>query len=155
MSQQSCTAAASAMCFSCFSCCDAASLHAMQLLLPWRCSLPLVSTAPLHLRLQDFDSLPLSDWDPVTAPAHAIPHACMHAVLQDDFDIGAEEEASLDVKDRPEVQEKLERRIRSVEVKIITPPRPGVFAGVCLFVFLFAPSRCGSCSHLPASAAGR
>jgi ubiquitin-like domain-containing CTD phosphatase 1 len=44
---------------------------------------------------------------------------------QDDFDIGAEEEASLDVKDRPEVQEKLERRIRSVQVKIITPPRTG------------------------------
>jgi hypothetical protein len=36
----------------------------------------------------------------------------------------------LDVKDRPEVQEKLERRIRSVEVKIINPPRPGVF--VCV-----------------------
>lgn len=46
-------------------------------------------------------------------------------ILQDDFDIGAEEEANLEVKDRPEVQEKLERRIRSVEVKIITPPRPG------------------------------
>jgi hypothetical protein len=30
------------------------------------------------------------------------------------------------VRDRPEVQEKLERRIRSVEVKIINPPRPGV-----------------------------
>lgn len=50
--------------------------------------------------------------------------ACMR--LQDDFDIGAEEEASLEVKDRPEVQEKLERRIRSVEVKIINPPRPGM-----------------------------
>jgi hypothetical protein len=46
--------------------------------------------------------------------------------MQDDFDIGAEEEANLEVKDRPEVQEKLERRIRSVEVKIINPPRPGV-----------------------------
>lgn len=53
-------------------------------------------------------------------------HCCCMTVSQDDFDIGAEEEASLDVKDRPEVQEKLERRIRSVEVKIITPPRPGV-----------------------------
>jgi hypothetical protein len=29
------------------------------------------------------------------------------------------------VKDRPEVQEKLQRRIASVDVKIITPPRPG------------------------------
>lgn len=44
---------------------------------------------------------------------------------QDDFDIGAEEEANLEVKDRPEVQEKLDRRIRSVEVKILNPPRPG------------------------------
>lgn len=60
--------------------------------------------------------------------AHAPSAAALLPVLQDDFDIGAEEEASLDVKDRPEVQEKLERRIRSVEVKIINPPRPGLAA---------------------------
>lgn len=45
--------------------------------------------------------------------------------MQDDFDIGAEEEQTLQVKDQPEVLEKLQRRIKSVEVKIITPPRPG------------------------------
>jgi hypothetical protein len=32
---------------------------------------------------------------------------------------------SLQVKDRPEVQEKLQRRIDSTEVKIMNPPRPG------------------------------
>lgn len=48
------------------------------------------------------------------------------ANAQDDFDIGAEEEQTLEVKDRPEVQEKLERRVRSVEVKILNPPRPGL-----------------------------
>jgi hypothetical protein len=29
------------------------------------------------------------------------------------------------VKDKPEVQEKLQRRIASTEVKILNPPRPG------------------------------
>jgi len=55
-------------------------------------------------------------------------HACVWCGCQDDFDIGAEEEAQLEVKDRPEVQEKLERRIRSVEVKILNPPRAGVLS---------------------------
>lgn len=32
--------------------------------------------------------------------------------VQDDFDLRPEEEAALEVKDRPEVQEKLQRRIR-------------------------------------------
>mmetsp|Transcript_3118 Transcript_3118/g.7811 ORF Transcript_3118/g.7811 Transcript_3118/m.7811 type:complete len:329 (-) Transcript_3118:143-1129(-) len=45
--------------------------------------------------------------------------------VQDDFDINPEDEGSLEVKDRPEVQEKLARRIRSVEVKVLNPPRPG------------------------------
>lgn len=45
--------------------------------------------------------------------------------VQDDFDIGPDDEALVDVKDRPEVQEKLARRIKSVEVKILNPPRPG------------------------------
>ncbi|KAG2486031.1 hypothetical protein HYH03_015239 [Edaphochlamys debaryana] len=46
--------------------------------------------------------------------------------VQDDFDIGADESvASIAVKDRPEVQEKLARRLKSVEVKILAPPRPG------------------------------
>eukprot|EP00882_Tetradesmus_deserticola_P016514 GHRQ01017644.1.p3 GENE.GHRQ01017644.1~~GHRQ01017644.1.p3 ORF type:complete len:149 (+),score=76.05 GHRQ01017644.1:845-1291(+) len=45
--------------------------------------------------------------------------------VQDDFDIGAEDEAALQVKDKPEVQEKLRRRISSTEVKILNPPRPG------------------------------
>mmetsp|Transcript_19420 Transcript_19420/g.54299 ORF Transcript_19420/g.54299 Transcript_19420/m.54299 type:complete len:341 (+) Transcript_19420:134-1156(+) len=45
--------------------------------------------------------------------------------VQDDFDIGPEDAQSLDVKDQPEVQEKLARRIKSVDVKILNPPRPG------------------------------
>ncbi|KAF5835203.1 hypothetical protein DUNSADRAFT_7746 [Dunaliella salina] len=45
--------------------------------------------------------------------------------VQDDFDIGAEDAQTLDVKDQPEVQEKLARRIKSVDVKILNPPRPG------------------------------
>ncbi|GIL65800.1 hypothetical protein Vafri_19425 [Volvox africanus] len=46
--------------------------------------------------------------------------------VQDDFDIGADESvANIAVKDRPEVQEKLARRLKSVEVKILSPPRPG------------------------------
>jgi hypothetical protein len=31
----------------------------------------------------------------------------------------------LQVKDKPEVQEKLQRRIASTEVKMLNPPRPG------------------------------
>eukprot|EP00798_Chlamydomonas_sp_ICE-L_P015941 gene15941-22073_t len=45
--------------------------------------------------------------------------------VADDFDINPEDEAALDIKDRPEVQEKLARRIASVEVKILNAPRPG------------------------------
>eukprot|EP00879_Flechtneria_rotunda_P025810 GHRR01027457.1.p1 GENE.GHRR01027457.1~~GHRR01027457.1.p1 ORF type:complete len:318 (+),score=104.28 GHRR01027457.1:538-1491(+) len=45
--------------------------------------------------------------------------------IQDDFDIGENEEQQLDLKNRPEVQEKLARRIKNVHIKIITPPRPG------------------------------
>ncbi|GBF89622.1 ubiquitin-like domain-containing CTD phosphatase [Raphidocelis subcapitata] len=45
--------------------------------------------------------------------------------VQDDFDLRPEEEQALDVRDQPEVLEKLERRIRSVEVKVMNPPRPG------------------------------
>ncbi|PNW84301.1 hypothetical protein CHLRE_04g228900v5 [Chlamydomonas reinhardtii] len=46
--------------------------------------------------------------------------------VQNDFDIGADEQmADIAVRDRPEVQEKLARRIKSVEVKILAPPRPG------------------------------
>lgn len=45
--------------------------------------------------------------------------------VQDDFDIGPEEEQALQLVDRPEVQEKLQRRISSVEVKVISEPRPG------------------------------
>ncbi|KAJ9524545.1 hypothetical protein QJQ45_024127 [Haematococcus lacustris] len=43
----------------------------------------------------------------------------------DDFDLTEEQQGSLEVKDQPEVQEKLARRLRSVEVKILNPPRPG------------------------------
>ncbi|KIZ06716.1 ubiquitin-like domain containing CTD phosphatase 1 [Monoraphidium neglectum] len=45
--------------------------------------------------------------------------------VQDDFDLRPEEEQALDVKDQPEVLEKLQRRIRSVEVKVMNPPRDG------------------------------
>ncbi|GFH21129.1 uncharacterized protein HaLaN_18370, partial [Haematococcus lacustris] len=45
--------------------------------------------------------------------------------VQDDFDLTEEQQGSLEVKDQPEVQEKLARRLRSVEVKILNPPRPG------------------------------
>ncbi|GFR41728.1 hypothetical protein Agub_g2479 [Astrephomene gubernaculifera] len=46
--------------------------------------------------------------------------------VQDDFDIGPDDQvADVAVKDRPEVQEKLARRLKSVEVKILSPPRPG------------------------------
>ncbi|KAF8065667.1 ublcp1 [Scenedesmus sp. PABB004] len=45
--------------------------------------------------------------------------------VQDDFDIGEGEEQSVQVKDQPEVLEKLQRRIKSTEVKILNPPRPG------------------------------
>ncbi|EFJ40041.1 hypothetical protein VOLCADRAFT_108373 [Volvox carteri f. nagariensis] len=42
----------------------------------------------------------------------------------DDFDIGADESvANIAVQDRPE--DKLARRLKSVEVKILSPPRPG------------------------------
>lgn len=59
----------------------------------------------------------------VIQQAHA--EALAAPEVQDDFDIGAEEEAALQVKDKPEVQEKLQRRIASTEVKIMHPPRPG------------------------------
>mmetsp|Transcript_14455 Transcript_14455/g.31326 ORF Transcript_14455/g.31326 Transcript_14455/m.31326 type:complete len:322 (-) Transcript_14455:948-1913(-) len=45
--------------------------------------------------------------------------------VADDFDLNAEDEQALDLKDRPEVQEKLKRRISSVEVKVLNPPREG------------------------------
>ena len=45
---------------------------------------------------------------------------------QDDFDIGEEELLQeVDVKDREENQEKLRRRVASVNVKVMNPPRPG------------------------------
>lgn len=45
--------------------------------------------------------------------------------VQDDWDIGEEGAAELELRDRPEVQEKLRRRIESVSVKVLNPPRPG------------------------------
>lgn len=45
--------------------------------------------------------------------------------VQDDFDLTAEQEDAVEVQHRPEVQEKLARRIRSVELQILNPPRPG------------------------------
>lgn len=45
--------------------------------------------------------------------------------LQDDFDIDAEDEASLELKDRPEVKEKLARRIEGAKFKQLHEPRPG------------------------------
>ncbi|KAI8474471.1 MAG: MGC81798 protein-like protein [Monoraphidium minutum] len=45
--------------------------------------------------------------------------------VQDDFDLRPEEEQALDVRDQPEVLEKLQRRIRNVEVKPLNPPREG------------------------------
>ncbi|KXZ48009.1 hypothetical protein GPECTOR_31g373 [Gonium pectorale] len=63
---------------------------------------------------------------PEVAIAATAKEAEMAPEVQDDFDIGADESvASVAVKDRPEVQEKLARRLKSVEVKIISPPRPG------------------------------
>lgn len=47
--------------------------------------------------------------------------------IQDDFAMSAEEEQALELKDRPEIQEKLERRIRSVKITTLTPPREGKF----------------------------
>ena len=75
-------------------------------------------------------------------------HLHVPSSMQDDFDIGAEEEAQLEVKDRPEVQEKLERRIRSVEVKILNPPRPG---GAAASWQMQTPS-CAVPSHLDTAA---
>ncbi|MEW5297889.1 MAG: hypothetical protein WDW38_007082 [Sanguina aurantia] len=43
--------------------------------------------------------------------------------VQDDFDISEEAVAELDISDKPEVQAKLQRRIQSVEVKILNAPR--------------------------------
>ncbi|GAB4819028.1 hypothetical protein N2152v2_006074 [Parachlorella kessleri] len=45
--------------------------------------------------------------------------------VQDDFDIADEGFTEVDVKDQPAVQEKLQRRIASVQVKVLNPPRPG------------------------------
>jgi ubiquitin-like domain-containing CTD phosphatase 1 len=45
--------------------------------------------------------------------------------VQDDFDLRPEDELSVEVKDQPEVQAKLQRRISSVEVKVLNPPRQG------------------------------
>eukprot|EP00884_Botryococcus_braunii_P021653 jgi/Botrbrau1/8171/Bobra.357_2s0017.2 len=45
--------------------------------------------------------------------------------IQDDFDIKENELPVLDVAERPENQEKLQRRIASVEVLLRNPPRPG------------------------------
>mmetsp|Transcript_16732 Transcript_16732/g.28707 ORF Transcript_16732/g.28707 Transcript_16732/m.28707 type:complete len:323 (-) Transcript_16732:615-1583(-) len=45
--------------------------------------------------------------------------------VQDDFDMSLEDEQTLEVKDQPEVQQKLARRVRSVQVKVLNEPRPG------------------------------
>lgn len=45
--------------------------------------------------------------------------------IADDFDVDAENENSVHVRDRPETQEKLKRRVESVEVKVMNPPREG------------------------------
>ncbi|KAL4441219.1 hypothetical protein ABPG77_011456 [Micractinium sp. CCAP 211/92] len=45
--------------------------------------------------------------------------------VQDDFDIQEEGMAEISLADRPEVQEKLRRRIESAKVKELNPPRPG------------------------------
>lgn len=45
--------------------------------------------------------------------------------IADDFDLAPESEKSLDVKDDPDVKEKLQRRINSVELKVLTLPRAG------------------------------
>uniref|UniRef100_A0A7S1SVM3 protein-serine/threonine phosphatase n=1 Tax=Tetraselmis chuii TaxID=63592 RepID=A0A7S1SVM3_9CHLO len=43
----------------------------------------------------------------------------------DDFDISEGDELTLELKDREEVKEKLQRRIKSVEVEVMNAPRPG------------------------------
>ncbi|GMH45984.1 hypothetical protein BSKO_13948 [Bryopsis sp. KO-2023] len=45
--------------------------------------------------------------------------------IADDFDLDPEDEKNIQVTDRPETQEKLKRRVESVEVKIMNPPREG------------------------------
>lgn len=45
--------------------------------------------------------------------------------VQDDFDIPEEDMKSLDPRDQDENQEKLKRRLSSVDVKILNPPREG------------------------------
>jgi len=45
--------------------------------------------------------------------------------VQDDFDISEHDQQTLELKDREEVKEKLERRVRSVAVDIMNAPRPG------------------------------
>ncbi|CAL5223258.1 g5742 [Coccomyxa viridis] len=53
------------------------------------------------------------------AQAEIAPH------IQDDFDIAEDTLQALDVKDNPEFQERLRKRIRNAKIKTINPPRPG------------------------------
>ncbi|BDA47985.1 Ubiquitin-like domain-containing CTD phosphatase 1 [Coccomyxa sp. Obi] len=53
------------------------------------------------------------------AQADVAPH------VQDDFDLEEGVLQELDVKDNPDFQEKLQRRIANAPVKILNPPRPG------------------------------
>jgi len=43
----------------------------------------------------------------------------------DDFDIAEGDEVTLELKDRAEIKEKLDRRVRSVDVEVMNAPRPG------------------------------
>ncbi|PRW57513.1 Ubiquitin-like domain-containing CTD phosphatase [Chlorella sorokiniana] len=61
-----------------------------------------------------------ADIERLNKDAEVAPH------VQDDFDIQEEGMAEMaELKDRPEVQEKLARRITSCNVKVLNPPRPG------------------------------
>ncbi|PNH07422.1 Ubiquitin-like domain-containing CTD phosphatase 1, partial [Tetrabaena socialis] len=62
---------------------------------------------------------------PEAAIAAAVRESEAAPEVQDDFDIGADEQARASGLRSRDEQEKLARRIKSVEVKILSPPRPG------------------------------
>eukprot|EP00210_Caulerpa_lentillifera_P006499 g6208.t2 len=45
--------------------------------------------------------------------------------VEDDFDFDPSQELTLALNDQPEIREKLQRRVETVKVKIMTPPRQG------------------------------
>ena len=48
-----------------------------------------------------------------------------HVQAPDDLDDDLEEAPPLDLASRPEVEEKLRRRVAAAVIKVHTPPRPG------------------------------